>query len=294
MTYMLARPVLRRALGENEPTSYERDLLNGLQSRAEARNPREAFARYTKEPVASQAMGVDTIFAALFLSERNPGSPQARTALDRLWSLQIADGPDAGAWNWFELNLNPWETAESPFFGATLAALAVAAAPADYRARPEIHKRIDALADYLRREQTHQPLHNRLMLAWCSSRLPGVLSKPEARGILDQALAAQRDDGSWTAAALGPWNAHPGLARSGASDTYATAFTAFLLEQAGVAASDRHLRAALDWLSRHQDPATGAWKAGSMNKEYEPGSMPALFLQDAATAYAALALLGGR
>src|SRR6266404_8537501 len=35
MTYLLVRPALRRALGESEPTSYERGLLNAVGARLE-------------------------------------------------------------------------------------------------------------------------------------------------------------------------------------------------------------------------------------------------------------------
>ena len=40
-----------------------------------------------------------------------------------------------------------------------------------------------------------------------------------------------------------------------------------------------------------QDPESGSWAADSMNKKYEPDSIPARFMRDAATAFAALALL---
>jgi hypothetical protein len=48
---------------------------------------------------------------------------------------------------------------------------------------------------------------------------------------------------------------------------------------------------ALAWLRSHQDPATGAWPAVSMNKKRPAGSMEALFMQDAATAFASIALV---
>jgi hypothetical protein len=52
---------------------------------------------------------------------------------------------------------------------------------------------------------------------------------------------------------------------------------------------------ALAWLRSHQDTKTGAWPAQSMNKRRPAESMEALFMQDAATAFASLALIeGGR
>jgi hypothetical protein len=48
---------------------------------------------------------------------------------------------------------------------------------------------------------------------------------------------------------------------------------------------------ALAWLKSHQDPQSGAWTAQSMNHKHEAGTVPAGFMTDAATGYAASALL---
>jgi len=56
--------------------------------------------------------------------------------------------------------------------------------------------------------------------------------------------------------------------------------------------SDPAMVRALDWLRAHQDPALGAWPAESMNKHHKADTMPARFMQDAATGFAALALIG--
>jgi hypothetical protein len=57
MTYLLARPVLRRALREDQPTVYERGLLDRLRSNVGA-----------KPPGALQ--NVESIFAAMFLAQQ--------------------------------------------------------------------------------------------------------------------------------------------------------------------------------------------------------------------------------
>jgi len=49
---------------------------------------------------------------------------------------------------------------------------------------------------------------------------------------------------------------------------------------------------ALGWLRAHQNQQAGYWAAESMNKPHQAGTMPALFMSDAATGYATLALLG--
>jgi len=61
--------------------------------------------------------------------------------------------------------------------------------------------------------------------------------------------------------------------------------------QAGLARSRPELMRAFDWLRSHQNRQFGYWTAESMNKPYEPDSMPVRFMQDAATSFAAMALL---
>jgi len=60
------------------------------------------------------------------------------------------------------------------------------------------------------------------------------------------------------------------------------------LEASG--ASAPRLAKGLDWLRSHQDRATGRWTATSLNKQRDPETEPAKFMNDAATAYAVLAL----
>jgi hypothetical protein len=85
--------------------------------------------------------------------------------------------------------------------------------------------------------------------------------------------------------------AHPDAPNVPGSHAYATAYTAFVLQRAGVPASQPGLAKAIGWLRSHQDPTTGAWPAVSMNKRYPDGSMMSLFMQDAATAFASMALV---
>ncbi|PYR98933.1 MAG: hypothetical protein DMG15_26120 [Acidobacteria bacterium] len=281
VTYLLARPLLRQALGESQPTTYEKGLLEGIHAQAETEGNRQ---------------GAEAVFAALFFSLRNPNSKtlsaDAKRAFDRLWSLQIREGKDRGAWKWPNANHDPWSTPDAPFYGASLAALAVGNAPAEYRERPEIQGRITALTDYLEREQATQPLHNRLALLWASSKLPVVLSTPLRQALLDEILRAQQPDGGWAIASLGPWRPHPDAPPSNGSNGYATGYVAFILQQAGMGHSDKPLARALDWLTAHQDHQSGAWPADSLNSRHEPDSMQFRFMQDAATAFASLALLG--
>src|ERR1035438_3741687 len=67
-TYLLARPALRREVGESRPTSYETGLLEGLRARAGLLEAKEVSPAFAAEPLASQRLGVEAVFAALFLS----------------------------------------------------------------------------------------------------------------------------------------------------------------------------------------------------------------------------------
>jgi len=276
MPYLLVRPALRRVLGESQPTQYEKGLLAGLQARAGNQEP-------------SNLQGVEAIFSALFLAPQNPGSP-----LDRLWSFQIREGKAAGSVKWFSAGLDPWETPDATFYGSAIAALAAGTGPAEYRDQPAVRENLNLLTGYLQREQQSQPLHNRLTLLWASSALPAASPKPIRRTIIDEVLQKQQPDGGWTIESLGPWKPHPQAPPSTASNSYATGFVAFVLQRAGVARSTPPIGRALDWLKSHQDRQSGNWPGDSMNKQYPAGSMEKRFMQDAATAFATLALLEAR
>jgi squalene-hopene/tetraprenyl-beta-curcumene cyclase len=286
MTYLLARPALRRVLREPEPTRHEQALLARLRVNVGAKPP-------------AALRDVEVIFAALFLAINDAGAPDlsadTEKAFEQLWALQALDGEAAGTWKWYNATLDPWEMPESTYFGASLAALAVGHTPAAYRNRPAIRANIDRLTQYLQRATAGQPLHNRVALVWASSTLPEVLPAPARERLLGEIFKAQAADGSWTTDGLGPWRPHAAAPTSDegtANAHYATAFTTYALLQAGVRSTEPRLARALTWLRTRQDPASGSWPEQSMNKLYPEGSMERSFMRDAATAFAAAALSG--
>jgi squalene-hopene/tetraprenyl-beta-curcumene cyclase len=208
-----------------------------------------------------------------------------------MWSLQLREGSAKGAWEWFSLNLDPWEMPQSAFYGASMAALAVGSTPRPYRDQPEIRERVAALTSYLQREVPSQPLHNRLMALWASSKLPEALPPSLQKPLLEEVWRKQQADGSWSMEALGPWKERPQAPHATGDSAYATAFTAVALQKAGIGAKDARLGRALSWLKNHQDPQGGFWDGESMNKVFPADSMMLLFMRDAATAYASLALI---
>lgn len=273
MPYLIARPALRRLLHEPQPTMFETGLLNRLRSNAGAK-PQGGL------------QSVETIFAAMLLP---PGDPAQRATFGQLWTLQQKDGDLTGGWRWYAANLEPWETPLQFRFGASLAALAIGSAPADLHNAGQVR----ALQEYLQNDVASRPLHVRIAMLWASTKLPSIMAAPARQAAIDELLSKQQPDGGWTIESLGPWTEHPDAPVSpsaGRSHSYATAFTAFVLQQAGGRPSRSSVTRALDWLKAHQDPQTGAWAAVSMNKKYPAGSMEEKFLQDAATAFAAATL----
>jgi squalene-hopene/tetraprenyl-beta-curcumene cyclase len=267
VTYLLARPALRRVLGEADPTPYETGLLDSLRGRLPKRTAKDLFPKAV-EPHLSEGAGVESILAAWFLRDSE--------SYDRMWTMQTADG----GWPWFNQNLEPWEQPTSAYYGAAVAALAAQAGPS----RPEKAR----LLAYLKGEFAAQPLHHRLMAVWA-----GAVPESTRKSTLDEMWQKQSPDGAWPLDALGPWKKQEKAVPATGSNAYATAFAAAILQKAGVPATDPRLVRAFDWLKSHQDPK-GYWDATSMNKVYAPESMPAGFMRDAATAYAALALSDAR
>jgi hypothetical protein len=285
MTYLLARPALRRRLKESQPTMYEVGLLDRLRTKVGE-----------KPPGALQ--GVETIFSAMFLSRDDAlfasradavktMSAHTQKAFDQLWALQGTEGVAKGGWRWYAANLDPWENAESGRYGASLAAVALTQTPAEYRDAANVRKQAAALNVYLIDGVESRRLHDRLALLLARS----FVSDSLRQSIAADALSRQQSDGGWTIESLGPWMTHADAPPSSGSNAYATAFTTFALLRGGVAASDPKVANALTWLQTHQDSSTGAWAATSMNKRYAEGSMESRFMQDAATAFASLALI---
>jgi squalene-hopene/tetraprenyl-beta-curcumene cyclase len=283
VTYLLARPALRRALKEKEPTIYEKGLLDRLRANVGAK-PADRF------------QSVEAIFAAMFLGEDGATTMSAhqQKAFDQLWTLQISDGKNQGAWLWHSANLDPWENPESVYYGTSLAALAIGSTPASYRDDAATRGRVAAATKYLASPPTPARLHDRLTMLWASSTLPSLLTNDARRSLVAGAFQKQSADGGWTLESLGPWMTHENAPPHQGSDAYATAYAAFALHKGGVPASDARMKKAIAWLEAKQDPITGAWPAVSMNKQRPPDSMEGRFMQDAATAFASIVLIETR
>jgi hypothetical protein len=77
---------------------------------------------------------------------------------------------------------------------------------------------------------------------------------------------------------------------AGKSDGYATGLIVFVLGQAGVPRGDAHLQRGRSWLLRNQNQSEGLWPGYSLVNRRDPSYGTGRFMNDAATAYAVLAL----
>ena len=135
-----------------------------------------------------------------------------------------------------------------------------------------------------------------------SAKLPGLIDTDRQRHIIHDIWDAQRSDGGWELASLAwpkdryvkslirEWMRSDGTTQERRSDGYATGLMTFALRQSGIPPQDPRLQRAMSWLATHQNKADGSWPSVSLTKRRDPSSNIGHFMNDAATAYAVLAL----
>jgi hypothetical protein len=310
--YALVRAALRRADAVTTPTGHEERLLDTVRRRLESTSADQPYYDHTDAKKA-ESRGVEAVLNALVVTalDRGPGATAlARTAMSRLWAAQRSDG----AWDWLDFGLEPYETPEAVFHGATLAALAVGS-PLGRAVNDDENGRegVERLRGYLRSSMASQRLFNVTWMLLASTRVDGVLSAAERDAVMRRLQSRQRPDGGWSLNDFGTWRwgktdapfAPPGTIDQGlvaGSDAYATGLAVYAMRQAGAGTASRSIRDGQAWLRAHQtperpgDPGWAPWRAHSLNFDREHGGDKGepwrrLFMSDLATAFAALALL---
>jgi squalene-hopene/tetraprenyl-beta-curcumene cyclase len=223
---------------------------------------------------------VATAATLAFADARSTGKlhPLTRKALDRMWTLQQADG----AWDWNKHELPPLEYDD--YFGAVFAALGVGIAPQGYAKSSTAKEGVSKLRGYF---QDNPPpnLHHKAWLLYASLRVEGLMAPAEQKQTIDDLLQRQRADGGWNLPSLGDWprlNGAPNDKES-PSDGYATGLVVYILRQAGVNAAELPIQRAVAWLKSNQRES-GRWFTRSLNADR------AHYMTNAGTAFAVLAL----
>ena len=297
--YALSRLTLRKALAEEAPSPNERRLLENVTKRV--RLWKEVAPFYSDADRGAyktvESRGTESVLNALILASndarRGQLSSDTRMALENMWAEQQTTGNRKGAWSWLRFANEPWEADDSDYYGAALAAVAAGTAPGNYLARPEIQNNLKMLREYLNRESAAQPAINRVALLWASAKLPGLLAPQQQKAIIDEVLGKQQADGGWSLSSLVVgWKRNDGTPQEAMSDGYSTGLIAFVLQQVGIPRENPQQKLALAWLTSNQNKTEGFWLAYSLNKNEAHHLTPstALFMNDAATAYAVLAL----
>ncbi|HTU32300.1 MAG TPA: hypothetical protein VMF66_00700 [Candidatus Acidoferrum sp.] len=307
--YVLARPQLDRILGENATSSDEQILINDVVTRVRAWSADKPYYADSKQnPHQSQnARGTESVLNAFILVNHDAAtgrlSDDAKLALEHMWNEQIEAGDDKGAWLWQQFGLEPWESRNSVYYGATLAAAAVGMTPKDYQTSAAVQSRVALLRGYLNSHYREQCLLDQIELLWAAGRFTGLIDRNRQSEIIQRAFAEQHSDGGWNTSSLvvvRGWNRarlmgifnrrRDGTPEDERSDGLATGMIISALLQSGIPAANPRVQKGLGWLREHQNPVAGSWTASSLNERRDPDSYIGLFMSDAATGYAVLAL----
>jgi squalene-hopene/tetraprenyl-beta-curcumene cyclase len=296
--YALSRSSLRGSLGEPAQTEQEHVMLNNVLRRVTMWNEVQPFYANSKTgpTLSTDSRATESVVNTLILSAydepKNHLTDITRSAFANMWALQLKTGPAAGAWNWQNFHLAPWESSESQYIGAVMAAIAVGKAPDNYQHDPKIQENLRLLRGFIRREYANQPLLSKVYVLWASSRFAGLLNEKERAALVATLVAKQQSDGGWSATDLGSWKRRDDTPEETKSDGLATGLTVFALEQAGVGRPS--VKRGLAWLKQNQSPSDGNWSAWSLNKKRDQATDIGHFMSDAATGFAVLALENSR
>jgi len=293
--YAMARPALRRELGETTLSAPEQAMLASVEQRVT--NWREMTPFYTDEKNGPgktlEAHNTEAVLNAIILSSFDQWlghlRPVTEAAFANAWALQESSGPLAGSWTWQNFHLGPWEGDESGYQTSALLLIQGRLAPGGYAKRRDVAPHLNQLRAYLQRGYEVQPLLNKLYVLWASGSDHDLLNTAQRKALVGALAGKQQADGGWNSSSLDPYTRKDGSPIPTASDGYATGLAIVALESAGTNPRDPVLQRAVTWLKTHQNP-DGTWTAESINKHRNADTDPALFMTDAATAYAVLAL----
>jgi squalene-hopene/tetraprenyl-beta-curcumene cyclase len=306
LPYALVQPDLRREIGAKSPQAPEEAMLDSVEKRvADWSQTSPYYTDAADGPGKSQeSRATEAVLNAVILSSYDAVqgrlSPLTRAAFEDAWVLQEKTGANAGGWRWQDFHLAPWESSESAYQGAALMAIAIGKVSGNYASQGDVQVNLELLKQYLRKQYSAQPLINKLYVLWASARLPDLLTQDEQRKLVEDVAQLQLNDGGWALSSLDEQSSKQRyldewkrLTHTGASDGCATGLVILALEISRSEQDERVLQRGLEWLQKHQ-LKDGSWFASSLNGSKDYYSDEGLFMSDAATGYAVLALENAR
>ena len=260
---------------------YARPLVSSeAPAHAEVRRFAEELVekRWVEKGPRWDAEVVATAAALAFNDAATTGKlhPLTQVALDRMWTMQRADG----GWTWLKCGWPPMENDDD--YGVALAALAVSVAPDAYRTTGTARSGIEKIKVYLQ----HNPpptLHHEAILLLASSYGEEFLDSVQRANVVARLLKLQRQDGGWSLATLGDWQRADKSPQDTNSDGYGTGFTVYVLRRSGIDANDQAIVRGIDWLKAHQR-ASGRWITRSLKQDSKH------FISHCGTAFATMAI----
>lgn len=268
--YLLARPALADQAGDSlaEVNRFFEERIKNWDRGGKGDAP-----RWDTEVVATAA--------TLALADARTGQlrPLTRQALDRMWTLQKADG----AWDWLKCGWPPME--HDDYYGAVYTAFAVSMAPGDYAQTDKAKAGLEKLKAYLAKNPPPET-HHALLLAMASKNLEGLMTEEQRKELLAKLKKDQRADGGWNLASLGrTWKGNDGRKPDtlSPSDAYATGLAVMALVACGGESDFEAVKKATDWILKNQR-ASGRWFTRSLNNDRHH------YIANAGSAYAVLAL----
>lgn len=295
--YLMARPYL--ASVSPEPPEVRQFFETVVEKRLEAE------PALPKDGVTAVVIEVATALAFHDRATTGKLHPRTREALDRMWTLQRADG----GWDWPYRDTPPLKSSDD-HFGVTMAALGAGVAPEDYAKSKAAQAGLAGIRKFLKANPPTS-LHQKAMLLWASAHVADLLSPEDKKQTVKELAAAQRPDGGWSMAGLIENPTDPGrqseagrearmqkghgtdfltyvgrdkvYKSSLVSDGYATGLTLYVLRQAGVPQDDPRIRRGVAWLKGNQRES-GRWFTPSQAWHTQH------LISNAGTAFAVLAL----
>jgi hypothetical protein len=291
--YAMTRSSLHADLHEQGETGQEKVLLENVENRVSHWSDMVPFYSDAEEGPGktAQSHATEAVMNAVILASYDKRSghlrPITQSALNAAWALQQPSGEQAGGWIWQDFHLAPWESSDSAYQGAAMLMLEAGTAPGVFARDPSNKAHIAELQTYLQQHYAAQPLLNQIYVYWASGQAPGLLDSAQRTDLLARVEHLQQPDGGWLISSLEPRERNDKTPQSPNSDGLATALIVLSMEAS--ASTDPSLDRGLAWLRQHQEK-DGRWRATSLNKERDPQSNVGLFMSDAATGYAVLAL----